>query len=70
MMHDIEKMAIFKFEGRKMAETKVCQFAVTQNSSACSFWTKASIEIVFTVLGTLLCLLEVQSKMYEVFLNS
>ena len=31
-----------------MAQSKVYQFAVTQNSSACSFWTKASIEIVLT----------------------
>ena len=37
MMHDIKKMAISICEDGKMAESKVCQFAVTQNSSACSF---------------------------------
>ena len=31
MMHDIKEMAISKCQGGKMAETKVCQFAVTQN---------------------------------------
>ena len=67
IMHDIKELAISKCQDRKMAESKLCQFAVTwlQNSSACSFCTKASVEIVFTDIGTILCLLEAQSKMCE-----
>ena len=49
MMHDIKEIAISTCEDGKMAESKVCQFAVTQNSSACSFWTKASIVIYLQI---------------------
>ena len=53
MMHDIKEMAISKCQDGKMAESKVCRLAATQNASACSFRTKASIEIIFTDIGTM-----------------
>ena len=37
MLHDIKEMAFFLCQDGKMAESEVYQFAVTQNSSACSF---------------------------------